>query len=129
MIFKRGNMVRAGKSRPPAALAELVESIGYVGMEHYEIISTPNLVFTFRFKKPVGRKIKLHKKANKVDDFSGDYLNLKSTKRCTPGIHMGYNKTTGKQNQSSAVIPGPHTIDELFKCVREVNAISEQCAV
>jgi hypothetical protein len=127
MRFKQGNMVRAGKAPPAASMRELLGLLVFDDGPYFATISVPNLVSTVVFANPVDKKIRLHAKSNETDDFSGIYVNLKSAKRCTPGIHIGYNKHTGVQRKSSAVVPGTRTVGELFNCVCEINTMSEQC--
>lgn len=129
MRFFRGNMVRAGKSRPAASLRDMMALLTYADESYFAAVSVPNMVGTVVFKHPVGRKLKDHFKANKNDDFSGISINLDATTRCTPGIHLGYNKKTGIQRSSSAVLPGPRTVGMLYNCVKEINTLSQQFPV
>jgi len=118
LVFKTGNLIRAGKSTHADAYNALVVFMRWVrtllpGLAAMWpcAVSLPNSVWTGQFATPISHALKQHPRATYSDRFPGISYRLVTPSSVTPEIFL---------KASKWILPGAKTAEDVFNALVEL---------
>jgi hypothetical protein len=122
-------MVRVGKHSHAESMYIISRIVDYTNIGWPAAIAMPNIVINIVFSKYFDDSVYRHDYVDTNEDFPGRPYDAESSERCVAELYTGYNKETGIQNKSTAVVPGNKTTKEIAACVVEMDTVVDEYSI